>query len=477
MTADDERRRQWAWIAAALVLVPSVVFLQQFGRGLRETTLERAPPERLASERLLDPGVSELAVTSKFAAKIAYYQRTEGDTDEPFDAEEAMAGIDSMAVSRPDRLRAAIVAGDLLGTDAAKQRITALAGEAEPDGDLARELHWLTVLYADGRAAVPIEAQESIVDRHGWFGRLALSHDMPDSDPYRRKLLGGIERLGWFNIWLTLGSLIALIVGLFGLGALWSGRRQGTLERGFADAAGNMPGLIGLEIFVVFTAGFFVVLGLGLVPFGLGAEASVGALVFDQFLLWSLVGIVAWPAIRRVPWRDYAPDLGLFTGKGVLTEVACGLLGYVAGLPLFVGAAFVSSLIEAAIAGDVPGSEGPSHPLIEAPAIGSWFLLFLGALSAMIWAPLVEEYVLRGGLYRWVRAWARPWLAVPITGVVFGLIHPYTPLGLIPIAVGGLMFGALREWRGSLIAPVTAHFLHNGTITLVTIGYLVALGD
>jgi len=31
----------------------------------------------------------------------------------------------------------------------------------------------------------------------------------------------------------------------------------------------------------------------------------------------------------------------------------------------------------------------------------------------------------------------------------------------------GFGFGLLREWRGSLIAPITAHAMHNGALVLV----------
>jgi membrane protease YdiL (CAAX protease family) len=39
----------------------------------------------------------------------------------------------------------------------------------------------------------------------------------------------------------------------------------------------------------------------------------------------------------------------------------------------------------------------------------------------------------------------------------------------------GLVLALLREWRGSLIAPMTMHALHNGTITLVSVLYLAAI--
>lgn len=44
------------------------------------------------------------------------------------------------------------------------------------------------------------------------------------------------------------------------------------------------------------------------------------------------------------------------------------------------------------------------------------------------------------------------------------------------MALAGVVFGWLRQWRGSLIAPVTAHALHNGTIAMVTVGLVWAAG-
>jgi membrane protease YdiL (CAAX protease family) len=33
----------------------------------------------------------------------------------------------------------------------------------------------------------------------------------------------------------------------------------------------------------------------------------------------------------------------------------------------------------------------------------------------------------------------------------------------------GFNFSMMREWRGSLIAPMTAHLLHNGTLLTLVI--------
>ena len=77
--------------------------------------------------------------------------------------------------------------------------------------------------------------------------------------------------------------------------------------------------------------------------------------------------------------------------------------------------------------------------------------------------------VFRGALYRALN-YKLPWYAaVLISAAAFGLVHPYSPEGLAQVALSGVIFALLREWRGSLIACITAHALHNGTISVLEI--------
>jgi membrane protease YdiL (CAAX protease family) len=48
-----------------------------------------------------------------------------------------------------------------------------------------------------------------------------------------------------------------------------------------------------------------------------------------------------------------------------------------------------------------------------------------------------------------------------ITAILFAFMHDYGPLMVAPLIALGFMFSFMREWRGSIIAPVTAHFMHN----------------
>ena len=130
-----------------------------------------------------------------------------------------------------------------------------------------------------------------------------------------------------------------------------------------------------------------------------------------------------------------------------------------------------------AIAGVADAAETPGgYPMFDPPPGNSWFLVLLSVAGATIWAPVVEESIFRGALYRFCRGYMRPVWCVLITSTLFGLYHPYEAGGLVSVGLAGLVFGYLREWRGSLIAPAVAHALHNGTIAMFSVGMIAAAG-
>lgn len=469
----DPHRLHWAWVAAAVVLVPLVYLLQQFTLDLRTQTLARAPDSIRSIEEPEEPGISQLTLAAKFAVQVAALVRRldlEVD-DEDLDSISA-AGVERHAVTRAERLRVAIVAGELEGKQAALSRLAELEKEAERGGALAGDLYWLGRLYREGPDALTAEAKAALVDRHGWFGRLALVHGLPDSQSARFGVLGGGHRV--LKAMRTLGQAqLLILVGGAGVLLVLIGMARNRVLRSNFDVATAMP--VHLETFVVFVGGFLFVLLMTLLTFGMGVEASLGALAVLEVLTWGLVGVLAWPLARRVEWSRFAQDIGLHRGQGVFLEVGAGVLGWLAGVPLTLLVHFAGEWIGGMTGVEEPASGPEGYPLFQSPPGGSWGLLLLGTLSLVVWAPVVEEVMFRGVLYTFLRPRVRWFGAVLITAAVFGLVHPYTTAGLVQVAVGGVVFGLLREWRGSLIAPMVAHALHNGSIAAVTVGMVVAL--
>jgi membrane protease YdiL (CAAX protease family) len=172
-------------------------------------------------------------------------------------------------------------------------------------------------------------------------------------------------------------------------------------------------------------------------------------------LLWLPAAALLWPRVRGVPWRTLRAELGWTIGRGVPREIGAGLVGYLAGLPI-VALGLGLTLLLNRLTG-----EDASHPIARDAAGGSAFRV---VLLLCVWAPLVEESVFRGALYRSLRPALRPVAAAAIVGVIFAALHPQGWTAIPVLASLGLSFALIREWRGTLIAPMAAHALHNGFV-------------
>lgn len=498
---DDQDPSLWplAWLVA-LVLVPLAMFFQQYTLWLGSATLENAPLEVRASEVAQPPEVSALAINAKYLVKEMHFLQDgsafgewdvdeEGWEEEPAggdfsDSEvldvpdwgaEVVAQLEPDAVSRTERLRLAIVAGEVQGAEAALARLAALEEEVAAGGELAAELASLQKLYAEGAHTLDERAQRSLVARHGWFGELALSFNAPDADPLRWKVVSGYGRIAAFEIAAGLGMAGSFVLGIIAIIALGAiiGRHGLVLHFEPPEPGGSVY----LEMFCVFVGGFVLLLSLFLFLFGLHAEGTTTAMVVMEIMTWGLFVAVLYPVlVAKMPIRRVLHDLGLHRGRGIFKEIACGLVGHIAGIPIIWFVTMIMYIVDLVAGGaqqEAQGLEG--YPIFESPAGDTWLYVWIGAASTVIWAPVLEEIIFRGALYRHLRSRWRVPLAALACATIFGMVHPYTTAGMVQVAFSGAVFAALREWRGSLIAPMTAHALHNGTIMFVQVGVLWAI--
>jgi len=82
-------------------------------------------------------------------------------------------------------------------------------------------------------------------------------------------------------------------------------------------------------------------------------------------------------------------------------------------------------------------------------------------LAVVVGAPVAEELLFRGLLFRLARdRWGLAGGAV-LTGLFFGVAHwePWSLFGLVGL---GILLAVLYQWTGSLLAPMVAHGVHNG---------------
>lgn len=485
-----EQTRAWriGLLCACAAILTALIVVQQHGRGLHETTFEQPPPDQRAREVIYNPGVAPLTVESKILVMVA--TSAAGNLGEA-DLSDWLAELEPLAITRVERLRFAIVLADVGRADDAIARLEGLHSEATPGGGIQLDAEWLLALYRGGLNAVPEAAQDALQRRHGWFGRLALDYSARSHDPYRRFMTRRLVRIDRFQTWVGLGFFLAIVLGIGSLALIIVHLRRcgfdwhnvfSSATQYYDHTAGRMLGPAAggdaamLEMVALFLLGLLLAVGAPILAYAGGVEGATATLVATELLMWMLLAVIAWPLLRGVEWGRLREDLGLTRGAGIGREAVFGLLGYTASLPLLIVASLLGAAIEEAIrAGTDAGGGASGYPLMEQPMAHSWAAVLLSALGAVVWAPVLEEVIFRGALYRFLRARMRAIWTVLITAAAFAIAHPYSPVGLLGVFVGGVVFGLLREWRGSLVAPMVAHAIHNAVVVGPTIVYLQLL--
>jgi membrane protease YdiL (CAAX protease family) len=105
----------------------------------------------------------------------------------------------------------------------------------------------------------------------------------------------------------------------------------------------------------------------------------------------------------------------------------------------------------------------PANGVHEAIAKGlptgdaRWFVV-----TAVASAPLFEEIIFRGFMYKALRRSWPGWAAALASGAAFAACHP--PVAVAPILVLGIVAAALVEWSTSIIAPVLLHTTYNAVV-------------
>jgi uncharacterized protein len=89
-------------------------------------------------------------------------------------------------------------------------------------------------------------------------------------------------------------------------------------------------------------------------------------------------------------------------------------------------------------------------------------LVFVAVLTCVV-APICEEFLFRGYMFRALRNWHGPWPAALIVGVIFGAFHIQgSPVGfLVPLAIFGVMLCLVYELSGSLYPCIALHAVNN----------------
>lgn len=91
---------------------------------------------------------------------------------------------------------------------------------------------------------------------------------------------------------------------------------------------------------------------------------------------------------------------------------------------------------------------------------------FIGFLTVVIFAPILEELFLRGIILRGLLVHYSPSKAIIWSAVIFGFMH-LNPWQAIPAILVGILMGWIYYKTGSLILTIFIHFINNGFSFLI----------
>lgn len=424
---------------------------------------------------------------------------------------------DDLPAPAADRLRAAIIAGEVVPPDELAWRLADVEKDLDPSSILWKDDEAIRILYGlppalryepsqgdvslekvakainespppSNGAAAPTtltqEQKDTLRVNHGWFAQLALSRSDPSSTLRDAAAGQGIILLIVlivFGLLILVGGLTGLVLLILSFVRLAGGRWSWAFlpprivqewpvdpalpaDQQRAPSALATPGSVWLETVAVFFASFLAIkiIGQALHKQHVSDDAQIAFALAGQ---WAIALSIFWPILRGMSFARWKSDIGWRAPRGVPREVGAGILGYLAGLPVYFLMAIVVVLITLIIDAITKSHTKPQgNRIIDILESGAWWELVVVYLLATVWAPVVEESIFRGCLFRHLRRRFVFVLAGLGSAAVFAVLHGYNVQGLVMVATLGFWFALMREWRGSIIPSATAHAIHNGVV-------------
>ncbi len=391
------------------------------------------------------------------------------------------------------RMQFAIAGGELSGPEAARNLLGKLKWDWEvmklkPSAEQLAVFDSLRKLYRDygdkefDAPTVNAAERERLLKKLGWYGRLALTPPKAPDQVTRNKVLEAPLRLVYGLVGIVLFMLALGVCGLIGLVAFAIGTGMGGVRVGLREGSGSSG--IYAETFAIWLFFYFA----GLMSIELWPRGQ------DRFLLnlavmFGSLAVLFWPVMRGISWSQVRQDLGLTRGRAGLLEPLVGIPSYAMMLPMLaVGFTLTVIMIFVWLANNGGQAAAPaspfeprqmlSHPIVQVVLQGGFWLRLQLFFLACVAAPIVEEIMFRGVLYRQLRDATRGlgWLgSCLVSGLwgsfIFAVIHPQ---GMVAVpALMGIACGCTlaREWRDSLWASMVVHAISNSLIfTLLMLG-------
>ena len=152
-------------------------------------------------------------------------------------------------------------------------------------------------------------------------------------------------------------------------------------------------------------------------------------------------------------WESLGLTLTPFNGR-MGAPLRIGYLAFCLAVPI----TFLLGTLTQILVGDIPVITHPLITMLSDSETGIKTLLII--LVATVLAPLFEELLFRGFLYRALRDRLGVGFAIGLSSMIFATVHPsgYTVLPIFGLSV---MLCLLYERTGSIVPSIILHSLHN----------------
>lgn len=192
-----------------------------------------------------------------------------------------------------------------------------------------------------------------------------------------------------------------------------------------------------------------------------------------------------------------APDMGNFgawfeANMGNINDIGIFIGGLLTVAALFI----IAKVKKTTVKEDVEVKKAPGKFLVKAALFGAGFnAAVLGAIALLpenvieeysqasagltsggivltllataVEAPLVEELIFRGGMFRRFKQGMPKALAVVLSAVIFGICHGTNPVWFAYAALLGVILALMEDKTGSIIPGIITHFMFNFFSTAV----------
>lgn len=354
-------------------------------------------------------------------------------------------------------LNAAVLYGE--GERLPKAR-EALASAITHDAARAAQYRALLPLYASQPHAVTLDTETHALLKQVSSGplvhaRVAKLDGRPGDIP---AALAAGARAGMRLLTVNLGLLVVvLLLGIVGiiLLAVRSQALNETLTNATTESVEDVPWGPGTALIIISLAFLLAnLLGGALLARLRHAFADaelVAALASTLFGVLLAVGLFLLLQ-GRAPW-----DWRLLGWRRVKHGFWSGLLLILPMLPLI--------LLITVVSQGLLGNREETNPLIPEllTARNPWLMVAM-AMAATVVAPITEETLFRGILFRALHARLPFWSAALVSGVLFALMHRQVA-AIVPITFLGMIFALMTRRTHSVLASVGAHAGYNGFIT------------